>query len=440
MTRVRRSLDGASARPGGLAPPYRGVPVALSRAAGPALALAGWIFLCLPRLTGWTGAFVHKEDGVVFLRDWASGGWASTFDLYTGYLHVVPRLTTALAGSLPPQWFPAAVCALVASWRVFLAVLTFWSARSWGWGTRKSLAAAATFVLLPAGQHEVLGNLTNERWFCDAALVVLTLSRLTGYRAAVAGTAVMLCALSDPLSVALLPVMVLGVWIARSGGWPVPLVGIGAALAHFAMLTSGAREAFVKPWLSEPGQLVGQFVVRGLEVTQFGVTGTMVAHKAAPWTVVAIAGLLPLVVLTRVRGIRPVSLCTAAVYLLAATIVFATPRDLDIGQWYAAGQPSRYSVAPAILLVIAAIGTAGQERSRLQLRLLQLSCVCVLLAAALDFRGDPQNAEGPTWATALSRAQEECRSSALPEVTVRFNPTDHPKKWDAGIACSWLTP
>ena len=66
----------------------------------------GWLFLMVPRPSGWVGEHVHKEDGEVFLTDFLARGWASVFDVYSGYLHVGPRLIVVTnAGGPPPGDF-----------------------------------------------------------------------------------------------------------------------------------------------------------------------------------------------------------------------------------------------------------------------------------------------------------------------------------------------
>ncbi|MCM3432659.1 hypothetical protein, partial [Brevibacillus invocatus] len=142
----------------------------------------------------------------------------------------VPRLTTAFAASLPPEAFAPVIGVLAAGWRIWLATVSYWAFRSLDWSPKSSAVAASMFVLVPAGQHEVLGNLTNERWFCDAGLVVIALSRLTGLRAALASVTGLLCALSDPLAIALIPVLAMGVWLNRGRGWLAPLTAITGAL------------------------------------------------------------------------------------------------------------------------------------------------------------------------------------------------------------------
>lgn len=402
------------------------------------LVSASFVFLCLPRISGWTLSHVHKEDGVIFLHDWVEHGWGSVFELYTDYLHVVPRLTKAFAASLPPEAFAPVIGVLAAGWRIWLATVSYWAFRSLDWSPKSSAVAASMFVLVPAGQHEVLGNLTNERWFCDAGLVVIALSRLTGLRAALASVTGLLCALSDPLAIALIPVLAMGVWLNRGRGWLAPLTAITGALIHAAMLDSGARQAGVSAWLHLPGELLGQFVVRGLEIPQFGVTGTMVANKLAPWPVVALGVLLPIAILLKCRDRRLLLMLATAWYLLACSIVFASPQDLTVSNWFAAGQPSRYSLVPSILLAMVAVGVGRLLWGRGQKTLPILVACAFLVGMILDFRGDPQNAEGPTWANTVERAQTQCRATPLVVTPVEFNPTRHPQKWEAPIRCAWL--
>ena len=107
----------------------------------------------------------------------------------------------------------------------------------------------------------------------------------------------------------------MGVWLNRGRGWLAPLTAITGALIHAAMLDSGARQAGVSAWLHLPGELLGQFVVRGLEIPQFGVTGTMVANKLAPWPVVALGVLLPIAILLKCRDRRLLLMLATAWYL-----------------------------------------------------------------------------------------------------------------------------
>ncbi|WP_138132995.1 hypothetical protein [Pseudarthrobacter sp. NamB4] len=105
--------------------------------------LAGTIFLCLPRITGWTLEHVYKEDGLIFLTDFLNDGWGGLLKTHTGYLHVGPRLITGVcAGSLPANMFAGCIGISAAAFRGIVAILALTVflpyARSWKW----ALAAA----------------------------------------------------------------------------------------------------------------------------------------------------------------------------------------------------------------------------------------------------------------------------------------------------------
>lgn len=179
-------------------------------------------FLVAPRLVGWQLLHVHKEDGYIFLADGLHLGWNAVFERYTGYLHVLPRLLAAIALQFPPAAYPVVVGLLVALVRVWMACLTYWVLRSRGIPARMSAAMASLFVIVPVGSHEVLGNLTNLRWFGDAMLVVLFVGRLSGARAFAGALTAALCALSDPLAITLAPFALVALWRGRGPARAVP--------------------------------------------------------------------------------------------------------------------------------------------------------------------------------------------------------------------------
>ena len=124
------------------------------------ISVVGVVSLLLPRTTGWTGDFLHSEDGQVFLSEYLEAGLGTLFQTYAGYLHLVPRAVTigcdAIAG---PDGFAGCIdggpsLVRVAAMAVAFPVLAAY-ARSWRWGLG---AAAAAFLFLPAGQQEVLGQ------------------------------------------------------------------------------------------------------------------------------------------------------------------------------------------------------------------------------------------------------------------------------------------
>lgn len=407
-----------------------------------ALVLLGLIFLCTPRVVGWQALYVHKEDGVVFLSEWTRFGWETIFSPYSGYLHFVPRVLAAMAAQFPPEIFPMVVTALAAAWRIWLATLAYWVFRSRDIGWKASITLASTFVLVPAGEYEALGNLTNLRWFGNAAAVVLALGHLRGARMWGAAVTMAACALTDPLVLTLLPIFGLILWLRRGRHWEVIALGTLGCLVQWFAMDSGERSSFVASWLSAPLDLVSQLLVRGGLASQFGISGTQAAAQTLGYPAVLVLAALPIAVLALARSSLTWLLVVAALFLLAGTISFAAPQDISVKPWWGVAQPSRYSVTPAILLSIAGILAV---RSRLNPPLVGVPkfvatlSACVLgIAIVADFRGDPIGVAGQEWSRSVSQAQALCRDLQVEEVVIQMTPQNS-AKWRAPVSCNWLT-
>ena len=137
------------------------------------LAAVGFAWLLTPRIYGPFTDHLHKEDGLIFLSGDQAG--ESLLTTYTGYLHVGPRLVTQTCTAAPPEAFAACVAGGSAGFRVALMVLVFAVlspyVRRWGW----ALGAAGLVIFGGIGQQEVLGNVTNLRWFLDTAATMALL-------------------------------------------------------------------------------------------------------------------------------------------------------------------------------------------------------------------------------------------------------------------------
>lgn len=352
---------------------------------------------------------------------------------------MVPRLITILAGMLPSQYFAIAVGVLAAAWRTWLAILTYWTFKSRGVGRGWGLVAGAVFVVLPVGQQEALGNMTNLRWFCDAALVVLILGRLEGIKLAAAGVTVLLCSLSDPLAVMLAPMFVLAILRRRGAARVLPILGLIGAMIHLLALNGGARSASYSNWLHDPVELISQMIVRIGLASQYGIGGTEGIFRALGFPLVMAAVALPVLVVAQKMGKMAVLLLGSAVYLLLGTILFALPSDISVERWWGVAQPSRYCVAPCILVTIAGVlAVRSSCRSGWQKLAARVSIAVFVLAIFADAKGDRINSDGPAWSDTVHQARFVCQQGASRMATVEVTPTDPPGQWTATVRCDWL--
>lgn len=413
----------------------------------------GVISLLVPRTTGWTGQFLHSEDGQVFLSEYLEAGLGTLFQTYAGYLHLVPRGVTAACGvAAGPDGFAAcidvsAALVRVATMAVAFPVLAAY-ARSWRWGLA---AAGAAFLFLPAGQQEVLGNITNLRWFllAGAFFAVFGIFRsrwMIGYASGIA----LLAALSDPMPLLLAP---FAIWrIVGMRGWRrMPGVALLAGSAiHLLLLDAGARgeRGGFGDLLDVPSQTVGQLLVRGPLVTQWGMTWTQDLMRAVgvPLAIATLVLTLVLLVLGW-RGRRvddpaipfAVLLGVLAFGFLLVTLSFPASY-IALADIWSPSQPARYSTLTGLFLMpvlVLAMARAWHSRRDPRLGRAWAALMIGVLAFAYigDAGGDARNTDGATWSQALDDAREQCRTTGVDPV-VPNSPVY--EGWTTRLTCEWI--
>ena len=207
-----------------------------------AVLLAGTIWLMVPRLYGAFTAHVHKEDGEIFLHGSLTG--ASLLERYTGYLHVVPRLISNACAQGSAEAYPVCVASASASLRLLLALLVIVvvtpCTRAW-WAP---LACGALALFGGVGQQEVLGNLTNLRWFLVVGTTFALLGALRRPGHVLLGVLFVTgAALTDPLAFALAPVALWRLAALSGRQRLVPAAMLLALVLHGALIDTAARSS-----------------------------------------------------------------------------------------------------------------------------------------------------------------------------------------------------
>lgn len=401
-------------------------------------AAVGIAAILAPRPAGWIGEHVHKEDGAVFLSDAVTFG-PSLWSTYSGYVHLIPRLLAWPAAELGPTAYPVAVAVLAGAFRVLLAVVVFPVFRE-RCGPRWGALAASMLVLVPAGMQEVLGNLTNLRWFCDATALLIAFRVTKSRKGAVAvGGLGAACMLTDPLTLGLVPLLA---WRLFTNSGPVRIVQglmLAGGATHVLLLEPGDRPAEWGAFIAHPWELLRQVLVRGPVEGQWGETGAEVIIRSLGATTAAVVALGVLVVLMAPGTSRRFGLLLAGwgLALVTATLLFADLDAISLDEWWGVGQASRYAVAPSIFiaqgLVLAAARARGPWRP-----LTIASMVALALAFAADFRGDSGRVAPPVWSTSVQQARVACAAAAAQRVSVPVTPQDVPTNWAAEVPCRWL--
>ena len=417
------------------------------------IAIAGFVFLTLPRAVGWRGNYLHSEDGQVFLTEFLATGWSSIADTYAGYLHVVPRaLTGACATIVGPDGYAACVAVSSNAFRVSLILLAYpvftAYARSWRWGLT---AAAMAFIFLPAGQQEVLANFTNLRWFLLAAAFLALIGVfqswwLVVFASLIAGVA----ALSDPLPILLIPLAIWRLLTATRFSRLPSLVVLIATFIHVLVLDTGARGergGFVD-LLMDPVETVGQLLVRGPLTTQWGVSISQdlagsVGFPLALATLLVTGVLLWLGWSNRLID-DPAVPFTLLLLLLGFGFLLVTlsfPASyISLADFWSPSQPARYSaltglfITPALIIAMSRTWQASHHR-RFARGWTLLTAAVLAIAIVGDSGGDARSTDGPSWTESLHDARLACQSGVT-SVTVS-NAAEF-EGWRTIVTCDWI--
>lgn len=415
------------------------------------VAVAGFIFLTLPRVVGWSGNHLHKEDGSIFFADFAQRGWGSLFDVYSGYLHIGARSVVGTCSSaFPLEWLTGCISLSTAAFRVLCFVLVVPVAVAMARSSRWGVLAASAFLFMPVGQHEVLGNVTNMRWFLTAVAVWLVFSNYRSATFAVIGAVVgAVAALTDPLVLVLIPLAAARMVLGRCWG-RLPAAGVLAgSVVQVLALDLGSRtgESGLATLLQDPFESLVQLVVRGPVVAVYGMTGTQAIFLGGGLALVVAALVVPMMVWlaswTRARS-QPVEAASSVLLLLAgtaalaATLTFAEPTGIALTDWWSVANASRYSAVAGLLLIPSLIMSArvlfdasGWRRA------IALVLIATLgLAVVADFRGDPWSTRGPEWSDSVAEARAACLDQE--SVRMQFTPDGVPMDWSAEVSCSAL--
>ena len=410
-----------------------------------AVLLAGTIWLMVPRLYGAFTAHVHKEDGEIFLHGSLTG--ASLLERYTGYLHVVPRLISDACAQGPAEAYPVCVASASASLRLLLALLVIVvvtpCTRAW-WAP---LACGALALFGGVGQQEVLGNLTNLRWFLVVGATFALLGALRRPGHVLLGVLFVTgAALTDPLAFALAPVALWRLAALSGRQRLVPAAMLLALMLHGALIDTTARSSSLLDSLrDDPTGLAGTVVVRGPAEAALGESVSQALTNLLGTGVFSVLVLVgyALVLLVLLPGVPAQTrwlvalLLAAGTAFLAATVNFADLSTILPSQGLA--NASRYALIPSLTIGPALVLLADRAGPGRLARAVSGGLVLVMaLGCVADSRGDEWATRGPSWPDTLTQARRTCQEEGVTTVTVPLTPQGVPTPWTAVLTCQWV--
>ncbi|MFW0154971.1 hypothetical protein ACN08X_02890 [Rothia sp. P6271] len=410
------------------------------------IALIGFFWLLTPRLQGVYIDHLHKEDGSIFLSESLKNG-GDLFNVYTGYLHVYPRGIANICSLNNPEYFSHCTALSVAAIRVALFFLLLMLLNPYVKNVWWAIAAAALVIFGGSGQQEVLGNITNLRWFLDVGATAALLGSFTTIPGILLALFLMIGgALSDPLTIALLPIALWRLIVLPARAKIVPLVFFPIILIHIMLLEPHARTSVILDLLSAPITFLNALVVRGMTVPLTGESAAQlsVLLVGAFLTSLATVTIFVYTVWTCYKQaplptkIMSFLLFSAGILFLTATMNFATLDIISVNNGVA--KASRYSLiasifVPASILILLSWAEEGlyQKISKI------VFCGLLVVGSLVDSRGDEWSTRGPSWSETVQEVRKECANAKLETVKVPITPQGVPKEWSATLTCKWVT-
>ncbi|PYV50423.1 MAG: hypothetical protein DMG92_07750 [Acidobacteria bacterium] len=213
----------------------------------------------------------YAEDGSLFYRDAYQSGLHSLLMTYSGYFHILLRLTALLARLFPFAWAPLVMTTVAITFQV-LPVNLFFSSRFSQISFPIRMLAGFIYLALP-NSFEIDANLTNMHWHLGLLACLLVLAKPPTTRAWKMFDAVVLVltSISSPLGALLLPVAA-GVWWKRADT---------SSVVSFAFLLPGAAMQTISVLLHWGARQVPHYGFTGQAVFNVGPNGANIHYFAA---------------------------------------------------------------------------------------------------------------------------------------------------------------
>ena len=384
---------------------------------------------------------LFAEDGTIFVTENTNNGtWTALTTPYNAYLHTVPRIAAALVGLFPVRWTAAGLALFSAGLVALLALVVYEASSS---------VIRFTHALRAVPRRGRSSSCPSRRRRCSTAsrtcsgiligaagLCMLWRPRSRPLR--VVGVLVIAAAaLSQPLTVLLLPIVILRFRRDRRvdlfiGSWLIALCGYGLALVR----TGVHRQDEPGAATIGPARAVEHFVVDVIGRGQYGFR--WLDHSRNPLGVL-------------LMGLSILTVAAAAFYVIKHRPA-TTPRDRDTrghqrarllrtggdltrrAPWVqrrahrppshrAAGDPRCH---------------AGTHARTAHVHTATWTIVALTaLVLAVNLRVPTLRSNGPSWSSGLDQARTACATTDVKKVSILITPQGPGQfAWTADLPCS----
>ena len=386
---------------------------------------------------------LYAEDGTRFYSEARTMGIGSIIAPYAGYMHFVPRVASLMLVALPAGGVAAGYAVTATTLIALLALYVFSASRVLldSWQSRALLAAA---MVIPPLAGQTIANLTNLHWYLMFAAFWAVISNPRHAWWTVAGATVgAAAALSDPLTVLLLPAAALAIFRYRSRrhGYVIAAVVMGLGAQLLVVLSAEQRVGSESSLVDLPA-LYAFRVAGGITIGDVHLTN---AWLTASWSlaVVAVVAVTFVVVLAIAwtQTWRRVIVVIAVVYSIAFFVAPLLVRGTE-GMIPLVDQPpplfsGRYTLIPALFIIVCVAVLADLavvERELKNVLVGGMAAAWLIAVIASNYIIAPLP-NGPSWTEGVEAARQECILEPTDYVEVPIAPPS----WNVRLACADLS-
>ena len=380
------------------------------------------------------------EDGAVFLQcGYLGSPLVCVGQAYQGYLHIVPRLISLVAVSLPPSAVAATIGLLAALVAALAAAVVAWSIADLTRSPLAGVIGASGLALVWQAGREVLGNTANLHWVLVAATLVAIGCAWLGGRISMASIAL---AVAACLTSGFAPVVVLAGGIAallrRPRAATLCLASGAATAIQLAIELTTARSAAGTTPI--PLRDVTEFMRH--EVIRNGFFGDVPLAVGLVVPALLVATLIGLVVATtdRRRTARTIAVVLAMVGAGLGLCVLSILVNRALNP--------RYAYLPAAM-TIAALGVAAGilardlagpvgRFGRAAPAVLPVVAIILGIGFGASFRLESRASAGPDVPSQIAEAAAHCSQAAT--ATIFISPRPASSEWLVRIPCELIAP
>jgi len=418
-----------------------------------ALAGGGFLFLRAP----FAVRNLYAEDGARFFQDALDLGLLESFrHSLAGYYHFVPRSIGFLVTLVP-------VSAVALANFIFVALVVGWASStiylSSGSTLRNPLSRlslAVSVTLLPIVGFESIASSTNLHFIllCPTAVILIGEQR-TRWQAVSGTLLAVLCGLSTPLAIALVPLSVFRVWRDRHMassrvsaavvGWA---LGTATQLCLVLFVARGSRglgedRSVERTVFLLLDRVLGyNFIPFWPSVNSDSYSGSVSAQLVSRAVLCGVLGVLVGLVLLKAgrAGIRS----GEHLRVVATALVLC----VGVGFWLIAGMlfstEPRYGVFPAfgilwaLLVASELLATPGLQGRFIKSNLLSIGVWLLLITAfASHWQSSELRRLGPNWSDGVRAAEIQCVSAGGSTASIRVLPMT--ADWRVELPCELFT-